>query len=134
MSDGSPPLDEFSDQELAEALASQFMANKLRRWMSANGLERSRGANKLESAMQAVEQDRDGIAEYLFQINAIDVDWEPKCMHYEACGNRTAGAGADVCDRCMDLARRADRERGTPDRGDFDSAVAYFERLYELYD
>jgi len=129
-----PPLDQVDDQELAEALASQFMANDLRRWMSDNGLRRSRGANKMESARQAVQQDREGIAELLYQNNALDVDWERKCKHHEVCGNTTPGASTDLCDRCLDLFRMNDREADPIDASDYEERIDFVSALYERYD
>jgi hypothetical protein len=111
-------LEDVPDDELASALASLFEANELRRWMSANGLTRSRGANKLESARQAVAQDRAGVARYVYEAGAVDVDHDPKCDYHGVCGNRTAGRGAPVCDECMDAIRANDRAADPVDRAD----------------
>jgi hypothetical protein len=55
----------ISDNELAEAFASNMRAQELRQWMSNHNVSRSRGARKFESALQAVKQDRTAVAAYM---------------------------------------------------------------------
>lgn len=130
----APPLDEISDQEVAEALASQFMANDLRKWMSENDYSRSRGANKMESARQAVQQDRDGIARLLYENGVLEVEWDRKCKHHRVCGNTTPGAATDLCGNCLDMFRANDREPDPVDDSGFDDRTDFVEALYERYD
>jgi hypothetical protein len=131
--DDGPDFSQLTDQDIAEALADKFHANPLRKWMASNGLERSRGANKMESARQAVDQDREGIALFLYEEGDLDVEWDRRCEYHEACGNTTAGASVRMCDECTDLVRQNDRE-GVVSLDDFDDMTGYMEALYRVYD
>jgi len=129
MTENGSPLDEVPDKELVEALMNQFHAQELRKWMSANGLTRSHGANKSKSARQAIEQDREGIARFLLERNAIEVDWQPRCMYYKACGNHTTGHREDMCTDCVDVLRW-NSSKQTIDLDNFDSIVDYMTELH----
>jgi len=130
MEDG-PDFSDVADDEIADALASQFKANDLRKWMAENGLQRERGSNKAESAKQAVDQGREEIAQMLFEENALDVEWDRQCKYHEVCGNTTPGASTDMCDKCLDLVRDNDRSANPVDREQFDDAIDFFEALHE---
>jgi len=132
MEDG-PDFSDVPDDEIVDALIDTFQANELRRWMAENGLQRERGSNKAESARQAVEQGREGIAEMLHEEGALDVEWDRRCRHFEACGNTTPGATTDMCDDCLDVVRENDRASDPVDRDGFDDPTAFFEALHERF-
>lgn len=132
--DDEPPLDEVPDEELVNALEEMFHAQELRDWMSAHDLERSRGANKHESATQAVAQDRDGIARFLYEEGALDLDWDRRCEHHGACGNTTAGPNVAVCDACLDVSRRNSSADDPLAPDDFPSMTEYMAALHERHD
>lgn len=132
MGDDGPPLDSIPEEELVDALADEFHAQDLREWMSANDLSRPRGANKRESAEAAVEQERGGVARFLYDRGAIEVDWERRCMYHEACGNHTDSPREDVCTECLDYSRRNSSE-GAVDIGDFEDRTAYMAELHARF-
>ena len=122
-------LVDADDEVLADLLAIEMEAMTLRRWMSSRGLTRSRGSRKRESAAQAVEQDPVLVTCTLIERGAIETDRDPKCKYYLACGNETSGPREEVCDECIDVARRNRRF----EYDDFDTMTDYMRRLHEVY-
>jgi len=120
------------DVLLAHELADRMTVEELRKWCSEHGVVRERGDDKLTTAKRAVEQDREGIARFLYGRGAIDVEWDRRCIYYGACGNTTASPREEVCDACIDVSRRNSSE-GAVDIDDYDNRTEYMAELHARF-
>jgi len=126
------PLDTIPDQDLVDSLMNQFHAQELRDWMAAHDLSRERGANKRRSAELAVQQDHDGIAQFLLEQNAISINFDRRCMYYDICGNTTPSPREEMCTDCLDYSRQNNFEN-TIDFENYDSMTAYMAAIHAHY-
>lgn len=65
------------------------------------------------------------------QIVAEAIDEDSKCEYYDVCENETPGGLGEICDLCLDLARKASHGDVGPHSDDAAERIAW---LYDHYD